>query len=133
MRNFLIFILFFITSCASIKYPHSYFSDCEKNFNKFSNLYSCALKEIEKNCKNKSNCKVEENRFVDIMKRLQIMVDNEEISENEAMLRYFNIIDLEELKFRRTNNIYTSNYHYFLNNSILRGMSSYKIYNGIYY
>ena len=124
MQKFLILSLLIITSCASGKYPHSFFADCEKKFSEFTNLSSCALKEIQEDCDNNSNCQKENSRFVDIIKRLQIMVDNNEISDNEAMFRYYNLIDFEESKVKKIKNIDFSNYHYYPNNYYVRGMSS---------
>ena len=121
MKYFLIFSLFILNSCASFKNTHSYFSDCERKFNEFSKLSSCALKEIQNNCENNSNCPEENNRFVDIMKRLQIMVDNNEISNNEAMFRYFNLMDLEETKLKIRNMDFPS-YDYYPNNYYFRGI-----------
>ena len=124
MKYFLIFSLFILNSCASFKNTHSYFSDCERKFNEFSKLSSCALKEIQNNCENNSNCPEENNRFVDIMKRLQIMVDNNEISDNEAMFRYYNLIDFEESKFKTIRNMHFSDYQYYPNNYYFRGTPS---------
>ena len=121
MKHFLIFSLFILNSCASFKNTHSYFSDCEKKFNEFSKLSSCALKEIQNNCDNNSNCPEKNNRFVDLMKRLQIMVDNNEISNNEAMFRYFNLMDLEETKLKMRNMDFSS-YDYYPNNYYFRGI-----------
>ncbi len=124
MRLTLIFSLFFLASCATSKFPHNYFSDCEKKFSKFTNLSSCAFKEIKKDCEDHSNCRNENNRFVDIMKRLAIMVDKDEISDNEAMFRYFNLMDLEESKYNVTRNPDFTNHHYFPSHSYVRGIHS---------
>ena len=68
------------------------------------------------------------------MKRLQIMVDSNEISENEAMFRYFNLMDLEDLKFKAAKNMDPMNYRYNPYNFYVRGMSScYFSRNGICY
>ena len=112
MKYFLIFSLFIITSCVSSKYSYSYFVDCEKKFSEFTNLSSCALKKIQKDCNDNINCRNENTRFVDAIKRLQIMVQNNEISDNEAMFRYYNLIDYEESKFEIRRNMNFSNYHY---------------------
>ena len=112
MKYFLIFSLFIITSCVSSKYPYTYFVDCEKKFSEFSDLSSCAFKEIQKECNNTTNCRNENTRFVDVMKRLQIMLENDEISDNEAMFRYYNLIDYEESKFIKRRNMNLSNYYY---------------------
>ena len=95
MRFFLTFCLLVLTSCASSKFPHSYFVDCEKKFTDFTNLSTCAIKEIERDCKDLSNCSNKNSRFVNIMERLKSMVDGNEITENEAMFRYLNIIESE--------------------------------------
>ncbi len=121
MKYFLIFNLLVMTSCSYSKNPHSYFADCEKKFSEFNNLSSCALKEIEEDCYNDSKCRNENSRFVDIIKRLQIMVDNNEISDNEAMFRYYNLIDFEESKFKKVRNMGFSNYHYYWNDFNVRG------------
>ncbi len=115
MKFFILVFFFLLNSCTSIKYPYNYFADCEEKFSQFSNLSSCALREIKKDCKDNLNCKNENNRFVDIMKRLQIMVDNKEISENEAMFRYLNLIDLEESKSKAGKIRDYTNYHYHFN------------------
>ena len=124
MKYFLIFSLFIITSCVSSKYPYTYFVDCEKKFSEFSDLSSCAFKEIQKECNNTTNCRNENTRFVDVMKRLQIMLENNEISDNEAMFRYYNLIDFEESKFTTMRNNDLSNYYYYLNNHYVRGIPS---------
>ena len=85
MKYLLITCLLTITSCVSSKYSYSYFVDCEKKFSEFTDLSSCALKKIQNECSNNTNCRNENTRFVDAMKRLQIMVKNNEISDNEAM------------------------------------------------
>tara|TARA_Y200000002_G_scaffold63655_2_gene48696 strand:+ start:81 stop:485 length:405 start_codon:yes stop_codon:yes gene_type:complete len=124
MNLFLILTIFFLTSCSAIKYPHNYFSDCEKKFNKFSALSECAMKEIKEDCQGNSVCKPEETRFVNIIKRLQVMVNNEEISENEAMFRYFNLIDYEESKFKLSGNMYLPNFYKNSTNFYIRGTPS---------
>ena len=124
MKYFLIFSLFIITSCASSKNPYSYFVDCEIKFTEFANLSSCALKNIQKDCNSNTTCRNEKTRFVDAIKRLQIMLDNNEISDNEAMFRYYNLIDFEKSKFTTMRNIDFSNYHYYSNNHYVRGISS---------
>ena len=50
------------------------------------------------------------------------MVKNNEISDNEAMFRYYNIIDLEESKFNTMRNMDFSSYHYYPNNYYVRGI-----------
>ncbi len=124
MKYFLIFILLIITSCASSKYSYSYFVDCEKNFSEFTNLSSCALKKIQNDCNNNTNCRNENTRFVDAIKRLQIMVEDNEISNNEAMFRYYNLIDYEESKFEIRRNMNFSNYHYYPHSNYFQGMTS---------
>ena len=78
-----------------MKYSHNYFLDCEDKHNDFKNLSSCAFEEIKKDCKDKPDCKLNSKRFVKVIERLQLMVNNEEISDNEAMFRYLNLIDIE--------------------------------------
>ena len=124
MKLFLIFFLLVLTSCASSKLSHSYFVDCEKKSTNFSNLSTCAIKEIEKDCKELSNCSNENSRFVNIMKRLKIMVDSNEITENEAMFRYLNIIDSEELRHNATKKMYFSHYQHYSNDFYMRGIPS---------
>ena len=124
MKYFFIFSLFITTSCTSIKYSHNYFADCEKKFSKFTDLSTCALKEIQEDCNNNLNCQNEKSRFVITMKRLQIMVDNNEISDNEAMFRYYNLIDYEESKFEIRRNFDFSNYHYHPHSYYFQGMTS---------
>ena len=123
MKYFLIFILLIITSCASSKYSYSYFVDCEKNFSEFTNLSSCALKKIQNDCNNNTNCRNENTRFVDAIKRLQIMVEDNEISNNEAMFRYYNLIDYEESKFEIRRNVDFSNYHSYPHSYYFQGMT----------
>ena len=124
MKYLFITCLLTITSCVSSKYSYSYFVDCEKKFSEFTDLSSCALKKIQNECSNNTNCRNENTRFVDAMKRLQIMVKNNEISDNEAMFRYYNIIDLEESKFNTMRNMDFSSYHYYRNNYYVRGIPS---------
>tara|TARA_Y100000994_G_scaffold193211_1_gene162503 strand:- start:73 stop:477 length:405 start_codon:yes stop_codon:yes gene_type:complete len=124
MKYFLILSLLIITSCASSKYSYSYFVDCEKKYTEFTYLSSCALKKIQKDCNNNTNCRNENTRFVDAIKRLQIMVENNEISDNEAMFRYYNLIDYEESKFKTRRNMDFSNYHYYPYSYYFQGMTS---------
>tara|TARA_B100000963_G_scaffold309013_1_gene284770 strand:- start:959 stop:1363 length:405 start_codon:yes stop_codon:yes gene_type:complete len=124
MKFFFIFPLFFITSCVSVKYPHNYFAECERKFNDFSNISSCALEKIQDDCKTYASCGNENTRFVDIMKRLKTMLNNDEISDNEAMFRYFNLIDFEESKFKSRKITNFNNYRYYPNSFYLRGFSS---------
>ena len=124
MKYFLIFSLLFITSCAASKYSYSYFVDCEKKFSEFTDLSSCALKKIQNECSNNTNCRNENTRFVDAMKRLQIMVKNNEISDNEAMFRYLNIIDSEELRHNLTKKMYFSHHQHYSNDFYMRGIPS---------
>lgn len=124
MKIFLIVILLITTSCASSKYSYSYFVDCEKKFSEFVNLSSCALKKIQEDCKNNMNCRNENTRFIDVVKRLQLMVVNNEISDNEAMFRYYNLIDFEESKFQIRRNMDFFNYHYYPYNYYVQGMTS---------
>ena len=114
----------FLNSCTLSKYPHSYFANCEDKFEDFTNLSSCGLKEIKKDCEDNFNCKNENSRFVNIIKRLQIMVDNKEISDNEAMFRYLNIIDSEELRHNATKKMYFSHYQHYSNDFYMRGIPS---------
>ena len=122
MKISLVAILLILTSCSSSKFPHIYFVDCEKKFTNFTNLSSCAIEEIKKDCEDISNCENENSRFVDIMKRLQIMVKDKEISENEAMFRYLNLIDSEESQFNARKNLYSSPYQRYSNDFYLRGI-----------
>ena len=119
MNYFLVALLLLLSSCASGKYPHSYFVSCEEKFNEFTSLSSCALNDIREDCEDKQVCKNENSRFVNIIKRLQLMVDKEEISENEAMFRYLNLIEYEESKFKLSKNNKFRYYHYYPNNSYL--------------
>tara|TARA_E500000178_G_scaffold34155_1_gene30922 strand:- start:526 stop:915 length:390 start_codon:yes stop_codon:yes gene_type:complete len=95
MHIFILLIVITISSCAPIKYSHDYFLECEEKYKEFISLSSCALKDIRKDCENKPDCKLKSKRFVKVIERLQIMVNNEEISDNEAMFRYLNLIDIE--------------------------------------
>ena len=122
MKYLLITCLLTITFCVSSKYSYSYFVDCEKKFSEFTNLSSCALKKIQKDCNDIINCRNENTRFVDAIKRLQIMVQNNEISDNEAMFRYYNLIDSEESRFNARKNLYFSPYQHYSNDFYLRGV-----------
>ena len=72
MKYFLIFSLLFISSCASSKYSYSYFVDCEKKFSEFTDLSSCALKKIQKECNDNINCRNGNTRFVDAIKDFKL-------------------------------------------------------------
>ena len=122
MKFFLFFFSLVLTSCASNKFSYSYFVDCEKKSTNFTNLSSCAIKEIERDCKELSSCSNQNSRFVNIMKRLKIMVDSNEITENEAMFRYLNLIDSEESQFNARRNLYFSPYQRYSNDLYLRGI-----------
>ena len=51
-----------------------------------------------KDCQDKPDCKVKSKRFVKVIEKLKLMVNNKEISDNEAMFRYLNLIDIEIFK-----------------------------------
>ena len=87
-------------------------------------ISSCALKKIQKDCNNDTNCRNENTRFVDVIKRLQTMVQNNEITNNEAMFRYYNLIDYEESKSKIKRNADFSNYHYYPYSYYFPGMTS---------
>ena len=91
----MLLLVVMISSCTPMKYSHNYFLACEDTHNDFNNLSSCAFEEIKKDCKDKSDCKLKSKRFVKVIERLQLMVSNKEISDNEAMFRYLNLIDIE--------------------------------------
>jgi len=112
MRYFLILSLLIFTSCASGKSSYTHFVECEEIFSEFTNLSSCALEKIQKDCNNNKNCRNKNSRFVDAINRLKIMIENDEISENEAMFRYYNLIDYEESKFMQRRNMDLPNYYY---------------------
>ena len=95
MHILMLLLAVLISSCTPMKYSHNYFLDCEDKHNDFKNLSSCAFEEIKKDCKDKSDCKLKSKRFVKVIERLQLMVSNKEISDNEAMFRYLNLIDIE--------------------------------------
>ena len=98
MHVLLLLLAVMISSCTPIKYSHNYFLDCEDKHNDFKSLYSCAFEDIKKDCEDKPDCKLKSKRFVKVIERLQMMVSNNEISDNEAMFRYLNLIDLEMSK-----------------------------------
>ena len=50
------------------------------------------------------------------------MVNDNEISENEAMFRYLNLIDSEESQFNARKNLYLSPYQRYSNDFYLRGI-----------
>lgn len=120
MKIFVTFLLLILSSCVSYKRTHNYFVECEKEHIEFSNLSSCAFEKIEKDCKENLSCKTDSNRFIKIIKRLQLMVDNREITENEAMFRYLNLVDFEESKFKAEKNINLRNHSYYFDNFYLR-------------
>ena len=95
MHILMLLLVVIISSCTPMKYSHNYFLDCEDKHNDFKNLSSCAFEEIKKDCEDKLDCKLKSKRFVKVIKRLQLMVSNKEISDNEAMFRYLNLIDIE--------------------------------------
>ena len=95
MHILMLLLVVMISSCTPMKYSHNYFLDCEDKHNDFKNLSSCAFEEIKKDCKDKSDCKLKSKRFVKVIERLQLMVSDKEISDNEAMFRYLNLIDIE--------------------------------------
>ncbi len=98
MQIFILLLAITISSCTPIKYSHDYFLRCEDKYNDFTSLASCALGDIMKDCENKPDCKIKNKRFVKIIERLKLMVINKEISDNEAMFRYMNLIDIETSK-----------------------------------
>ena len=114
MQTFVIFFLLILSSCVSFKPTYNYFVECEKGNVKFSDLSSCAFEKIEKDCKSDSE------RFLKIIKRLQLMVDNKEITENEAMFRYLNLVDFEESKFKTEKNRDVRNHSYYIDSFYLR-------------
>ena len=95
MQILMLLLVIMISSCAPIKYSHDYFLDCEDKHSDFKSLSSCAFEEIKKDCEDKPDCKLKSKRFVKVIERLRLMVNNEEISDNEAMFRYLNLIDIE--------------------------------------
>ena len=104
MTKLLYFLLLITYSCTVNKQSYTFFQECEKTNNQFSNLTNCAFDKLKIDCPEKENCHLNESRFIDMIKRLQLMVDKEEISENEAMFRYFNIIDsIESNKYKVRN------------------------------
>ena len=120
MKFFVIFFLLILSSCVSFKPTYNYFVECEKGNVKFSDLSSCAFEKIEKDCKENQDCKSDSERFLKIIKRLQLMVDNEEITENEAMFRYLNLVDFEESKFKTEKNRDVRNHSYYFDSFYLR-------------
>ena len=134
MKLIILFIIFVTSSCATNKYSHKYFSNCEEKFSEFNELTSCAIKNIRQDCKKESDCQFENKRFVKIIKKLKTMVENNEISENEAMFRYLNLIEVEESKFQYTNR-QNFNYGYYsnYNDFYVRGMLPFYFRNGYFY
>ena len=94
MQILMILLAIMISSCAPIKFSHDYFLDCEDKHSDFKSLSSCAFEEIKKIVKINQIVNLKK-RFVKVIERLQLMVNNEEISDNEAMFRYLNLIDIE--------------------------------------
>ena len=124
MKLFLTLTIFLLTSCSAVKYPHNYFTDCEQKFTEFIALSECAIKEINEDCQGNSICKTEESRFVNIIKRLRVMVNNKEISENEAMFRYLNLVDYEESKFKISGSMHLPSFYNNSKNFYIRGIPS---------
>tara|TARA_Y200000002_G_C22592715_1_gene625960 strand:+ start:140 stop:547 length:408 start_codon:yes stop_codon:yes gene_type:complete len=135
MRIFALVLIFLNSSCVSHKYTHDFFLDCEKKFSEFNNLTSCALDEINKSCVDETSCHYKSSRFVEIIERLKMMVDNQEITENEAMFRYLNLIEIEESKHNFTNNTNHSYVYPLLNYDTIysRGMMPFYFSNGFFY
>lgn len=135
MKLIFIFLVFLTTSCASKKYSLNYFQKCEKEFNKFSELSSCALESIKKDCVDESKCLMKDERFLEIVKTLKLMVEQNEITENEAMYRYLNLIEIEQSKSKLTyrNNL---NYGYYpgnFNYNYSRNLLPFYFRNGYFY
>ena len=134
MKLLILLLIPIVSSCTKIKGSHDYFLSCEEKFSDFKRLSSCALKEIAKDCNDRQDCNLQNERFVKIIKKLELMVNNNEISDNEAMFRYLNLIELEESKFQYTNNK-NFNYGYYpsYNDFYVRGMLPFYFRNGYFY
>ncbi len=129
MQILKLLLVIMISSCAPMKYSHDYFLNCEDKHNDFKSLYSCAFEEIKKDCEDKPDCKLKSKRFVKVIERLRLMVDNEEISDNEAMFRYLNLIDVEVSK---NNNLKYSYYPEYYNDYYSRRMLPIYLRNNFY-
>ena len=115
MKLLILLLIPIVSSCTKIEGSHDYFLSCEEKFSDFKRLSSCALKEIAKDCNDRQDCNLQNERFVKIIKKLELMVNNNEISDNEAMFRYLNLMDFEmsKIEFYRNrgfNDYYHSNY-----------------------
>ena len=93
------------------------------------------MNEISRSCVDESSCQHKSQRFVDIIERLKMMVDNQEITENEAMFRYLNLIEIEESKHNFTNNTNYSHVYPLLNYDTIysRAMMPFYFSNGFFY
>jgi len=96
LLSYTICLLFLLISCTATKPTYEYFSDCENLYSEFEQISSCGLKQIDEICNNEPHCELKNKRFLKIIKNLQTMLSNNEISDNEAMFRYLNIIDVTE-------------------------------------
>ena len=95
---FKIILLLFLTSCTSSKDSYQYFTNCEKFNTSFNEIVTCGFKTIQTECKKIEECKLLDSRLSKNLNNLNIMVQNNEISENEAMFRYLQIIETTEIK-----------------------------------
>ena len=88
-----LYLSIFVVSCSTNKLSHEFFSECEDSHDSFSKISACGLTKVDKVCLNSNDCYLFNDRFVNIIEQLNLMVINKEISENEALFRYLNIIN----------------------------------------
>ena len=115
-----LYLSIFVVSCSTNKLSHEFFSECEDSHDSFSKISSCGLTKVDKVCLNSNDCYLFNDRFVNIIEQLNLMVINKEISENEALFRYLNIInnfenDKQILQNKMNNFTHDYNYTRFRN------------------
>ena len=113
---FKIILILFSTSCTSSKDSYQYFTNCEKYNDSFNEIVTCGFKNIQTECKKNKECKLLDSRLSKNLNNLNNMVQNNEISENEAMFRYLQIIETTEIKKDLIKKMHFRNFnHYKIN------------------
>lgn len=107
------FILAFILySCTTSPQVYENFVSCENQNTEFTKLYECGLEKIKASCQEQMDCKTYDDRFLKKIRQLNKMTQEKEISENEAMFRYLQIIDsLESRRQEKFNHSYRGNHN----------------------
>ena len=116
IKKLLTFVLtIFIVSCSTNKHSYEYFSECEDLHITFSAISKCGLNKVSETCINANDCRLSKDRFVNIIEQLNLMVAKKEVSEDEALFRYLNIINsFENDKQKMSNkmNTFRNDYNY---------------------